>query len=38
MNFRKSVAKYVRPEFINNLNDDARHWMTKKVEPNKLAK
>lgn len=34
--FRKSVAKYVRPEFRNALNEKDEHWTTKKIEKNKL--
>jgi len=34
--FRSSVAKYVRPEFRQLLNNSHGHWISKKIEPNKL--
>ncbi len=34
--FRKSVAKYVRPEFRQLVNQSHGHWISKKIEPNKL--
>lgn len=37
MDFRKSVAKYVRPEFRQALNNSHGHWVSKKIETNKLA-
>jgi len=36
IDFRKSVAKYVRPEFRDSLNERDEHWITKKIEKNKL--
>lgn len=37
MDFRKAVAKYVRPEFRQALNNSHGHWISKKVEVNKLS-
>jgi hypothetical protein len=37
-NFRKSVAKYVRPEFRQMLNNSHGHWISKKIEKNELIK
>ena len=34
--FRKSIAKYVRPEFRQIVNNSHGHWISKKVEKNKL--
>lgn len=34
--FRKSVAKYVRPEFRQVLNNSHGNWINKKIETNKL--
>lgn len=34
--FRKSVGKYVNPDFRQMLNNSHGHWMSKKIEPNKL--
>src|SRR5574343_254200 len=34
--FRNSVAKYVRPEFRQAVNDAHGHWISKKIIPNKL--
>lgn len=34
--FRKSVGKYVRPEFRQQINDSHGHWMSKKIIKNKL--
>jgi len=37
IDFRRSIAKFVRPEFREKLNNnDEGHWMSKKVIPNKL--
>lgn len=35
-NFRKSIAKYVRPEFRQALNNSHGHWISKKIEKNGL--
>ena len=35
-NFKKSVAKYVSPEFRIKLNDSHGHWISKKIEKNLL--
>jgi len=32
--FRESIAKYVRPEFREMLNNSHGHWISKKIEPN----
>jgi len=37
-NFRKSVAKYVLPEFRQVVNNSHGHWISKRVEPNELVK
>lgn len=34
--FRKSIAKYVRPEFRQIVNNSHGHWISKKIETNKL--
>lgn len=34
--FRKCVGKYVKPEFRQVVNNSHGHWISKKVEPNKL--
>jgi hypothetical protein len=34
--FRKSIAKFVRPEFRQIVNNSHGHWISKKIEPNKL--
>ena len=34
--FRKSVAKFVRPEFRQALNNSHGHWISKKIEINGL--
>jgi hypothetical protein len=36
--FRKSVGKYVKPEFRQAINDSHGHWVSKKIEPNELRK
>ena len=36
--FRKSVGKFVRPEFRQVLNNSHGHWISKKIEVNKLEK
>ena len=35
-NFRKSVAKFVKPEFRQVINNSHGHWISKKIEVNKL--
>lgn len=35
--FRKSVAKYVRPEFRQVVNNSHGHWISKKIEVNQLG-
>lgn len=37
MDFRRSVAKFVRPEFRQALNNSHGHWISKKVEVNGLV-
>lgn len=37
-NFRKSVAKFVQPEFRNQVNEAHGHWISKKIIPNQLLK
>lgn len=37
IDFRRSIAKYVRPEFRQALNNSHGHWISKKVEVNGLA-
>lgn len=36
IDFRKSVAKFVRPEFRQALNNSHGHWISKKIETNNL--
>lgn len=36
--FRKSIAKYVRPQFREMVNNSHGHWISKKVEVNGLKK
>lgn len=36
MDFRRSVGKFVRPEFRQMVNDSHGHWISKKIEKNKL--
>lgn len=36
--FRKSVMKYVEPEFKQKVNSSHGHWISKKIEPNGLRK
>jgi len=36
MNFRRSVAKFVRPEFRQAINNSHGHWISKKIEVNGL--
>lgn len=36
IDFRRSVAKFVKPEFRQALNDSNVHWLSKKIETNKL--
>lgn len=38
LNFRNSVAKYVKPQFLHDLKQQKGHWQTKKVIPNVLKK
>lgn len=38
MDFKKSIAKYVSPAFRQQLNNSHGHWISKKIEPNELAK
>ena len=38
MNFKKSIAKYVRPEFRQVLNNSHGKWISKKIETNILSK
>lgn len=35
--FRKSVAKFVRPEFRQVVNNSHGHWISKKIEVNNLV-
>lgn len=35
-NFRNSIAKFVRPEFRQVVNNSHGHWISKKVEKNQL--
>lgn len=35
-NFRDSVAKYVRPDFRQQINNSHGHWISKKIEKNGL--
>lgn len=34
--FRSSIAKYVRPEFRQTVNNSHGHWISKKIETNTL--
>jgi hypothetical protein len=36
IDFRRSIAKFVRPEFRQAVNNSHGHWISKKVEVNKL--
>lgn len=36
IDFRRSVGKYVRPEFRQVVNNSHGHWISKKIETNKL--
>jgi hypothetical protein len=36
IDFRRSIAKFVRPEFRQVVNNSHGHWISKKVEPNNL--
>lgn len=36
IDFRRSVAKFVRPEFRQVVNNSHGHWISKKIEPNGL--
>jgi hypothetical protein len=38
MSFKESLAKYVRPEFKQMIDESEGHWMTKKVIPNGFSK
>lgn len=35
--FRKSIGKYVRPEFRQQLNQSHGHWISKKIEINNVV-
>ena len=35
-NFKRSIAKFVRPEFRQTINNSHGHWISKKIETNKL--
>lgn len=37
IDFRRSVAKFVRPEFRQVINNSHGHWISKKVELNELS-
>lgn len=36
IDFRRSVGKFVRPEFRQIINNSHGHWISKKIETNKL--
>jgi hypothetical protein len=36
IDFRRSVAKFVRPEFRQALNNSHGHWISKKIESNEI--
>ena len=36
IDFRRSIAKFVRPEFRQAVNNSHGHWISKKIEPNGL--
>lgn len=36
MNFKKSIAKFVQPSFKQIVNNAHGHWISKKIETNKL--
>lgn len=36
--FRKSVGKFVKPEFRQAVNNSHGHWISKKIEKNELWK
>ena len=36
--FRKSIGKYVKPEFRQAINNSHGHWISKKIEKNELKK
>ena len=38
IDFRRSIAKFVRPAFRQIVDDSTGHWMSKKVEANGLKK
>lgn len=38
IDFRRSVAKFVRPEFRQLINNSHGHWISKKIEVNTLTK
>lgn len=38
MDFRRSVAKFVRPEFRQQLNESHGHWISKKVQVNGVVR
>lgn len=35
--FKTSVAKYVKPEFLDNLKKQKGHWQQQKITPNQLS-
>jgi hypothetical protein len=35
--FRKSVAKYVKPEFRQAINSSHGHWISQKIEANEIS-
>lgn len=37
IDFRKSIAKFVRPEFREMVNNSHGHWISKKIEKNELS-
>ena len=37
-NFRNSIAKFVRPEFKQKINNSHGHWISKSIEKNELLK
>jgi len=38
IDFRRSIAKFVRPEFRQTVNNSHGHWISKKIEINELEK
>lgn len=37
IDFRRSVAKFVRPKFRQVINNSHGHWISKKIETNELS-